>query len=158
MLCEGSSMRSITRVADVSNNTVYSLLAAAGPVCARFHDEAVLGVASKRVQCDEVWSFCYAEQKNVATAKVAPESAGDVWTWTALDPDSKLILSWAVGGRDAATLWRSWTILASGLEAGSSPLQTGIRLTWKRSRKPSGPISTTDSGKAVRCRDWLTGT
>ena len=58
-------------------------------------------VASKRVQCDEVWSFCYAKQKNVATAKAAPEGAGDVWTWTALDADSKLILSWAVGGRDA---------------------------------------------------------
>jgi IS1 family transposase len=101
MLCEGSSMRSISRVADVSINTVYKLLAAAGPVCARFHDEAVRGVASKRIQCDEAWAFCYAKQKNVATAKAAPEDAGDVWTWTALDADSKLILSWAVGGRDA---------------------------------------------------------
>ena len=101
MLCEGSSMRSISRVTDVSINTVYALLAAAGPVCARFHDATVLGVASKRVQCDEVWSFCYAKQKNVATAKAAPDGAGDVWTWTALDADSKLILSWAVGGRDA---------------------------------------------------------
>lgn len=101
MLCEGSSMRSISRVADVSINTVYGLLAAAGPVCAKFHDETVRGVASKRVQCDEVWSFCYAKQKNVAAAKAAPEGAGDVWTWTALDADSKLILSWAVGGRDA---------------------------------------------------------
>ena len=95
-------MRSISRVADVSINTVYSLLAAAGPVCAKFHDETVRGVASKRVQCDEVWSFCYAKQKNVATAKAAPEGAGDVWTWTALDADSKLVLSWAVGGRDAS--------------------------------------------------------
>jgi IS1 family transposase len=101
MLCEGSSMRSISRVADVSLNTVYSLLATAGPVCARFHDETVRGVASKRVQCDEVWSFCYAKQKNVATAKAAPEDAGDVRTWTALDADSKLVLSWKVGGRDA---------------------------------------------------------
>ena len=102
MLCEGSSMRSISRVADVSINTVYSLLAAAGPVCAKFHDATVRGVTSKRVQCDEVWSFCYAKQKNVATAKAAPEGAGDVWTWTALDADSKLVLSWAVGGRDAS--------------------------------------------------------
>ena len=102
MLCEGSSMRSISRVADVSINTVYSLLAAAGPVCAKFHDATVRGVASKRVQCDEVWSFCYAKQKNVATAKAAPEGAGDVWTWTALDADSKLVLTWQVGGRDAS--------------------------------------------------------
>jgi IS1 family transposase len=101
MLCEGSSMRSISRVADVSINTVYGLLASAGPVCAKFHDETVRGVRSKRVQCDEVWSFCYSKQKNVATAKAAPKGAGDVWTWTALDADSKLILSWIVGGWDA---------------------------------------------------------
>src|SRR5437762_11975621 len=102
MLCEGSSCRSISRVADVSLNTVYKTLIDAGKACARFHDETVRGVASKRVQCDEAWSFCYAKQKNVAAAKAAPEGAGDVWTWTALDADSKLILTWAVGGRDAS--------------------------------------------------------
>src|SRR5438552_16491827 len=101
MLVEGSSCRSISRVADVSLNTVYKTLIDAGKACVRFHDETVRNVASKRVQCDEAWSFCYAKQKNVATAKAAPEGAGDVWTWTALDADSKLILSWAVGGRDA---------------------------------------------------------
>src|ERR1700730_3631638 len=85
MLCEGSSMRSISRVADVSINTVYKLLAVAGPVCIRFHDEAVRGVASKRIQCDEARAFCYAKQKNVGTAKATPEGAGDVWTWTALE-------------------------------------------------------------------------
>jgi IS1 family transposase len=101
MLCEGSSMRSISRVTDVSINTVYKLLAEAGPVCIRFHDETVRGVASKRIQCDEVWSFVHAKQNNVPKAKAAPEGAGDVWTWTALDADTKLILSWVVGGRDA---------------------------------------------------------
>ena len=99
MLCEGSSMRSISRVADVSINTVYKLLAEAGPVCTRFHDEMVRGVA--RIQCDEVWSFVHAKQKNVPKTKAAPEGAGDIWTWTALDADTKLILSWVVGGRDA---------------------------------------------------------
>jgi lambda repressor-like predicted transcriptional regulator len=73
MLCEGSSMRSISRVADVSINTVYKLLAAAGPVCEQFHDEAGRNVASRRIQCDEAWAFCYAKQKNVPTAKAAPE-------------------------------------------------------------------------------------
>src|SRR5437868_10275838 len=102
MLCEGSSMRSISRVADVSINTVYKALAEVGPVCTRFHDATVRGVASQRIQCDEAWAFCYAKQKNVATAKAAPEGAGDVWTWTALDADSKLILTWVVGGRDAS--------------------------------------------------------
>jgi IS1 family transposase len=101
MLCEGSSMRSISRVADVSINTVTALLEKAGAACAEHHHNAVRNVKAKRVQCDEIWSFCYAKAKNVATAKAAPEEAGDVWTWTALDADSKLILSWLVGGRDA---------------------------------------------------------
>lgn len=102
MLCEGSSMRSISRVADVSINTVYKTLAEAGPVCTQFHDATVRSVASKRIQCDEVWSFCYSKQKNVADAKRQDLAYGDVWTWTALDSDSKLILSWIVGGRDAS--------------------------------------------------------
>lgn len=101
MLVEGSSMRSISRVVDVSINTVSALLVDAGKACAAHHDATVRGVRSKRVQADEIWSFCYAKEKNVATAKAAPEDAGDVWTWTALDADSKLIVSYLVGGRDA---------------------------------------------------------
>jgi IS1 family transposase len=101
MLVEGSSMRSISRVADVSINTVSALLVDAGKACIAHHNDTVRGVASKRVQCDEIWAFCYAKQKNVETAKAAPEEAGDVWTWTALDADSKLIISYLAGGRDA---------------------------------------------------------
>jgi IS1 family transposase len=101
MLVEGSSMRSISRVCDVSINTVSALLVDAGKACAEHHDKTVRGVASKRIQADEIWSFCYAKQKNVADAKAAPVDAGDVWTWTALDADSKLIVSYLVGGRDA---------------------------------------------------------
>lgn len=100
LLCEGVSMRAISRLADVSINTVSKLLADAGKACAAFHDEQVVGVAAKRVQVDEIWSFTYAEQKNVALAKAAPDDASDTWTWTALDADSKLIVSWLVGGRD----------------------------------------------------------
>src|SRR5689334_20647272 len=73
MLCEGSSMRAISRVTDVSINTVTKLLIDAGLACACFHDEKVRGVTSKRVQCDEIWSFCYAKAKNVQAAKAAPE-------------------------------------------------------------------------------------
>lgn len=94
-------MRSVSRVADVSINTVTKLLVDAGIVCARFHDQAVQNVKSKRIQCDEIWSYCYAKEKNVPTATAAPEEAGDVWTWTALDPDSKMIVSYLVGGRDS---------------------------------------------------------
>ncbi len=101
MLCEGSSMRSISRVVDVSFNTVVKLLADAGTACAAYHDETVRDVTAKRVQCDEIWSFCYAKAKNVPAAKKAPAVAGDVWTWTALDAGSKLIVGWLVGGRDA---------------------------------------------------------
>ena len=87
MLVEGSSLRSISRVCGVSINTVTKLLVDAGHACAAFHDEKVRKVAAKRIQCDEIWSFCYAKDKNVTAAKAAPEGAGDVWTWTALDAD-----------------------------------------------------------------------
>ena len=100
MLCEGQSMRATARLADVSFNTVAKLLIDAGKVCADLHDEMVQGVTASRIQCDEIWSFTYAKQKNVKTAKSAPSQAGDTWTWTALDSDSKLIVSWLVGGRD----------------------------------------------------------
>ena len=100
MLCEGQSMRATARLADVSFNTVAKLLIDAGKVCADLHDEMVQGVTASRIQCDEIWSFTYAKQKNVAAAKAAPQEAGDTWTWTALDSDSKLIVSWLVGGRD----------------------------------------------------------
>src|ERR1700678_3217676 len=87
MLCEGSSMRSISRVCDVSINTVTKLLVDAGNVCATFHDEKVRNVASKRVQCDEIWSFSYAKNKSLPIAKAAPEGSGHVWTWTGIDAD-----------------------------------------------------------------------
>ena len=102
LLCEGSSMRATSRVADVSINTVTKLLVDAGNVCERFHDEAVRGVRASQIQCDEIWSFNNAKARNVPTAKAAPEWAGDVWTWTALDRDSKLIVSYLIGGRDSA--------------------------------------------------------
>jgi IS1 family transposase len=100
MLCEGSSMRSISRVADVSINTVSKLLIDAGNACADFHDGNVRGVQSRRVQVDEIWSFTYAKQKNVATAKRQDLAYGDTWTWTSIDADTKLLISWLVGGRD----------------------------------------------------------
>jgi IS1 family transposase len=100
LLCEGQSIRAISRVMDVSKNTVSKLLVDAGKVCAEYHDEHVRNVKAARIQCDEIWSFTYAKQKNVKTAKAAPEHAGDTWTWTAIDADSKLIVSYLVGGRD----------------------------------------------------------
>lgn len=113
LLCEGSSMRSISRVCDVSINTVTKLLVDAGETCLALHDELVRGVKSELVQCDEIWSFCYAKAKNVATAKDAPGGAGDVWTWTALDADTKLMVTYFVGDRSGD----SAMILADDLRA-----------------------------------------
>jgi IS1 family transposase len=103
MLVEGSSMRSISRVCDVSINTVTKLLVDAGVAAAEFHDNAVRNVKATKVQCDEIWSFSYAKASNVARAKKAPDGAGDTWTWTAIDADSKLIISWHVGDRSQHT-------------------------------------------------------
>ena len=101
LLCEGMSLRAVTRHTGASINTVTKLLIDAGKACEAFHDQSVRNVTAKRVQCDEIWSFTYAKQRNVAAAKAAPDHAGDTWTWTALDADSKLIVAFLVGGRDA---------------------------------------------------------
>ena len=98
MLMHGSSIRSISDITGSSANTISKLLIDAGKACSAYHDATVRNVNSKRVQVDEIWSFTYAKAKNVARAKAAPEYAGDTWTWTALDADSKLIISWLVGG------------------------------------------------------------
>jgi IS1 family transposase len=100
MLCAGSSMRSISRVCDVSINTVSKLLVGAGTACAAFHDEKVRDVKARRVQVDEIWSFTAAKQKNVPSMKKPVEGAGDTWTWTAIEADTKLLITWLVGGRD----------------------------------------------------------
>ncbi len=96
-------MRSISRIAGVSINTVTKLRAEAGEACADYHERTVRNVRSKHIQCDEIWSFCHAKQKNVEKATAAPNIAGDVWTWTAIDRDSKMILSWEVGDRSGET-------------------------------------------------------
>lgn len=100
LLVEGSSIRAITRITGASKNTVTKLLIDAGKACHEYHDANVRDVKASRIQVDEIWSFTYAKQKNVAAAKAAPDGAGDTWTWTAIDADSKLIVSYFVGGRD----------------------------------------------------------
>lgn len=106
LLCEGNSIRSVTRLTGASKNTVIKLLIDAGKACMAFHDANVRNVQAKRVQVDEIWSFTAAKQKNVPNMKNYVEGAGDTWTWTAIDADSKMILSYFIGGRDGeCAMW-----------------------------------------------------
>jgi IS1 family transposase len=103
LLVEGNSMRSTSRIADVSINTVTKLLIDAGKVCSDYQDRALRSLPCKRLQLDEIWAFCYAKQRKVLFAKAAPEEAGDIWTWVAIDADTKLVPSWRIGDRSGAT-------------------------------------------------------
>lgn len=100
-LTEGCSIRSTARMVGVSRNTVTKLLVDLGEACTRFQDEAIRNLTTRRVQCDEIWSFVYAKAKNVPAEKQGEFGYGDVWTWTAIDADSKLCVSWLVGSRDS---------------------------------------------------------
>src|ERR1700722_5250411 len=96
LLVEGNSIRGVARLVDVSPVTVLRYLELAGFACAKFHDVNVRKVQAKRVQCDEIWSLNYCKRSVVAAAKAAPADAGDCWTWTALDSDSKLVVSYLI--------------------------------------------------------------
>jgi IS1 family transposase len=115
MMVEGMSIRSISRLTGASKNTVVKLLADAGAACSEYQDRALRELPCKRLQLDEIWSFVYAKAKNVRTAKSAPPVAGDVWTWTAIDADTKLIASWMVGDRSGTTAKLFVSDLASRL-------------------------------------------
>lgn len=101
MLVEGNSLRSITRIADVSINTVTKLLVDLGKACSAYQDKALRHLNCKRIQVDEIWSFCYSKQKNVPDDMKGTFGYGDVWTWAALDADTKLVPCWSIGYRNA---------------------------------------------------------
>ena len=102
MLLKGTSMRAIAQTTGVSINTVTKLLTDAGAACATYHDKSVRGIGGyRRIECDEIWSFDCATDRSVSRAKLAPKDPGSVWTWTALDADTKLVVSYLVcDGRD----------------------------------------------------------
>lgn len=99
-LVEGNSIRATCRMTGAAKNTVVKLLRDLGAACEEYQRRTLVGLTPKRVQCDEIWSFCYAKEKNLPKHMKGKEGYGDVWTWTALDPDSKLMITWLVGGRD----------------------------------------------------------
>jgi IS1 family transposase/lambda repressor-like predicted transcriptional regulator len=127
LLVEGSSLRSISRVAGVSINTVTKLLVDAGTVCATFHDETVRGVKAQRIQADEIWSFCYSKEANAPKTKSRMEGRGDVWTWSGIDADSKLIVTWYVGDRDSASAYAFMSDLKSRLANRVQLTSDGLR-------------------------------
>jgi IS1 family transposase len=116
-LVEGNSLRATARMTGVARMTIEKLLRDLGRACAQYQNETLVKLDCRRIQCDEIWSFCYAKKKNV-TEEVARKhpDAGDVWTWTAIDADSKLIVSWLVGNRDLPSAWTFMQDVASRLK------------------------------------------
>jgi IS1 family transposase len=114
-LVEGNSIRATVRMTGASKNAIQRLLAAIGPACEQYQNRALRNLPCKRIQCDEIWSFCYAKQKNVPAEKQGQFGFGDVWTWTALCADTKLICSWKIGTRGASTAYALMHDLAGRL-------------------------------------------
>lgn len=105
MMVEGVSVRGIARLADVSPVTVLRQLELAGKACTKFHDATVRNVKARRIECDEIWSFVFAKDRSANQEMKRAGTAGSVWTWTALDSDSKLIVSYYIGGREAESAY-----------------------------------------------------
>ena len=117
MLVEGSSLRSTSRIVGVSINTVTNLLVAAGRACTFLHDAQVKGLSTRVVEADEIWSFCYAKEKQADSIEGDPTYAGDLWMWTAIDADSRLLITWKISpGRDYQYAKRFMQDLASRLD------------------------------------------
>jgi IS1 family transposase len=113
-LCEGNSIRATARLNDVAINTVVKLLCAAGRACSDYQDKVLRNLSCRRLQTDEAWSFCYAKEKN-CTPEMKAKGAGDVWTWAAIDADTKLIPCWFIGTRDAGAAYHFMHDLAERL-------------------------------------------
>src|SRR6267142_1959056 len=114
-LVEGNSLRATARMCDVIFNTVLKLVPQIGRACTEYQDKALRNLTCKRIQCDEIWSFCYAKDKNVPVDKRGQFGFGDVWTWVALCADTKLVVTWAIGTRGAGTAYEFMHDLARRL-------------------------------------------
>jgi IS1 family transposase len=114
-IVEGNSIRATVRMTGVAKNTIVKLLTEVGDACAKYQDSTLRNLPCRRIQCDEIWSFCYAKEKNVPADKRGQFGYGDVWTWTAICADTKLIASWTVGTRGAVTAYEFMQDLAGRL-------------------------------------------
>lgn len=99
-LMEGAGVNATARITGISKPTILKLVAELGAACAEYHDKHVRDVKACRIQCDEIWTFNYCKDAKLARAKAAPPKAGSTWTWTAIEAQSKLMISWRVGNRD----------------------------------------------------------
>jgi IS1 family transposase/lambda repressor-like predicted transcriptional regulator len=115
-LVEGNSIRATSRMTGASKNTIIKLLEDVGAACAKYQDEVFRNLKCTRLECDEIWSFCYAKKKNVSPAHAGIFGYGDVWTWVAIDADTKLVPCWHVGRRDAVAANEFMNDLASRLK------------------------------------------
>ena len=101
-LVEGNSIRATARMTGAARNTITTLLVQLGTACAAYQDRKLRYLTSTRIECDEIWAFCYAKERNIPEDRRGEFGVGDVWTWTAIDPDTKLVPAWLVGMRDSA--------------------------------------------------------
>ena len=126
-LVEGSSLRATARMCDVAFNSVLNFLPRVGTACAEYQDRTFYGLKCKRVQCDECWSFCYAKEKNVPADKRGQFGFGSVWTWVAIDADTKLVPSFLVGNRDVHSAHMFMQDLAHRIESRIQLTTDGLR-------------------------------
>jgi IS1 family transposase len=114
-LCEGMSIRATSRITGADKKTILRLLADLGEACREYMDRTLVDLPCKRVQCDEIWAFCYAKDKNLPAEMKGTPGVGSIWTWTAIDADTKLVPSFHVGTRDADCAYEFLSDLASRL-------------------------------------------
>jgi len=127
-LVEGNSVRAVSRITGVSKTTILKLIADVGQACEEYQRKNLHNLNCERIQCDEIWNFCYAKEKNVPAEKRGEFGFGDVWTWVAIDAESKLIPTWMVGNRDAGTAYAFMEDLAGRLNNRIQLTTDGLRV------------------------------
>lgn len=142
-LVEGNSIRATSRMTGVAQNTIFKLLAELGTACAEYQDKAFRNLTCKKIQCDEIWSFCYAKTTNVPEEKKGEFGYGDVWTWVSMDADTKLVPCWLVGPRTSDAAHEFIHDLASRLANRVQLTTDAISRILRRSKVRSVVKSTT---------------
>ena len=148
-LVEGNSIAAVCRMTGVAKRTVLKLLADIGAACDDYQDRTLRGLSCKRVQCDEIWSFVYAKERNVPERMKDQEGVGSVWTWTASDADTKLMLTWFIGARDAGCANRFMLDVASRID-GRVQLTTDGFKAYKWATSLAFPAGSVDYAQLIK--------